>query len=166
MDVLNASDLQQRLTDAGILPTLQRMAVASVLLNKPVHMTAEQVMEAARARLSRLSRATVYAVLQLFVRHGLLNELPVDGAATVYDSNTDPHHHLYDVDTGDVADLPLAHLQVLGVQQALAGLELAGVDVIVRVRGLQGRHPAERLGAARSNDHDARRTKAANHRSR
>jgi Fur family transcriptional regulator, iron response regulator len=160
MDVLNASDLQQRLTDAGILPTLQRMAVASVLLNKPVHMTAEQVMEATRTRLSRISRATVYAVLQLFVRHGLLNELPIDGGSTVYDSNTEPHHHLYDVDTGEVADLPLAHLQVLGVPKALAGVELAGVDVIVRVRGLRNRPPVDSPDAAQPSRHEARRTKA------
>lgn len=135
MDTLHATELQRRLQQAGILPTLQRMAVADVLLNAPVHMTAEQVLVAARQRLSGLSRATVYVVLQLFVRRGLLKELPMDGAATVYDSNTRPHHHLYDVDTGEVVDLPEGDLQVLGVAQALGGRELAGVDVIVRVRG-------------------------------
>lgn len=137
MDVLNAAGLSDRLQQAGILPTLQRMAVASVLLHRPVHLTAEQAMEAARVRLPGLSRATVYAVLQLFVRSGLLKELPIDGAATVYDSNTEPHHHLYDIDTGEVADVPLGQLQVKGLPQALGGLELAGVDVIVRVRGLR-----------------------------
>ena len=135
MDTLHPTEMQRRLRQAGILPTLQRMAVADVLLNAPVHMTAEQVLVAARQRLSGLSRATVYVVLQLFVRRGLLKELPMDGAATVYDSNTRPHHHLYDVDTGEVADLPEGDLQVLGVDQALGGRELAGVDVIVRVRG-------------------------------
>ena len=96
---------------------------------------------AARQNLSGLSRATVYVVLQLFVRHGLLKELPIDGAATVYDSNTGPHHHLYDVVTGEVADLPEGDLQVLGLAQVLGGRELAGVDVIVRVRGLAAAVP-------------------------
>lgn len=136
MNTISALDLQRRLHEADIGPTLQRLAVASVLLPQPVHMTADEVLAAARARLPSLSRATVYAVLQLFVRRGLLKELPIDGAATVYDSNTAPHHHLYDVDTGAVADLPQARLQVLGLPEALGGLELAGVDVIVRVRGL------------------------------
>jgi Fur family iron response transcriptional regulator len=136
MNTLASLDLQRRLQDAGIGPTLQRLAVASVLLPQPLHMTAEQVLVAARARLPSLSRATVYAVLQLFVRQGLLKELPIDGEATVYDSNTAPHHHLYDVDTGAVADLPQAQLQVLGLAEALGGLQLAGVDVIIRVRGL------------------------------
>ncbi len=136
MNVIASLDLQRRLHDAGIGPTLQRLAVASVLLPQPVHMTAEQVLAAARARLPSLSRATVYAVLQLFVRQGLLKELPIEGAATVYDSNTAPHHHLYDVDTGAVVDLPQALLQVRGLPEALGGLQLEGVDVIIRVRGL------------------------------
>lgn len=134
----SATALQQRLRSAGILPTLQRMAVASVLLTRPVHLTAEQVLRAARGHLPSLSRATVYAVLQLFSRHGLIKELPVEGAAVVYDSNTAAHHHLYDVDTGEVADLPEQALQVLGLPAALGKMTLAGVDVIVRVRGLRG----------------------------
>jgi Fur family iron response transcriptional regulator len=135
MEFANALELQRRLRGADILPTLQRMAVASVMLEKPVHMTAEQVLAAARARLPGLSRATVYVVLKLFVRRGLLKELPIDGAATVYDSNMLPHHHLYNVDTGEVADLPPGALRVSGLPELDAGLELREVDVIVRVRG-------------------------------
>lgn len=131
--------LRQRLADAGIVPTLQRLAVAGVLLPRPAHMTAEQVLQAAREQHPGLSRATVYAALQLFVRRGLLRELPVTGAAAVYDSNPCPHHHLYDIDTGQVLDVPSSCLQVRGLPAALQGLQLAGVDVIVRVRGLSSR---------------------------
>jgi Fur family transcriptional regulator, iron response regulator len=134
MDARSFAPLQKRLREAAILPTLQRVAVAAVMFKRPVHMTAEQVLAEARAQLPEISRATVYSVLQLFVRHGLLKELPIDGEATVFDSNTTPHHHLYDVDTGVVTDLPLQALQVLGLSGATAGFELAGVDVIVRVR--------------------------------
>lgn len=134
------AQLQARLRDKGIVPTLQRMAVAQVMLVRPAHMTAEQVLEAARRGMPELSRATVYAVLKLFVGQGLLKELPIDGHATVYDSNVQPHHHLYDVDSGRVVDLPEAALQVLGLPQAVGSMELAGVDVIVRVRGLSPGH--------------------------
>ena len=145
MDSIRSQTLHQRLTERGIVPTLQRMAVAQVLLPQPVHMTADQVLQAGRSFLPSLSRTTVYEAVRLFVRHGLLRELPIDGAATVYDSNTSPHHHLYDVDTGEVADVPLGQVHVQGLDDALAGLTLAGVDVIVRVRGLVrrgGRVPA------------------------
>ncbi len=134
MDALVALGLQQRLRAAGLLPTLQRMAVAAVLLPRPVHMTAEQVLRAAREELPGISRATVYAVLAVFVRQGLLKELPIEGEATVYDSNLRPHHHLYDLDTGEVSDLPPGQLQVLGLPSLEGELELAEVDVIVRVR--------------------------------
>ncbi|MFZ5521019.1 MAG: Fur family transcriptional regulator [Pseudomonadota bacterium] len=135
MSALTAPDLQRRLRQAGIAPTLQRLAVAAVLLPQPMHMTAEQVLRAAREQLPDIARATVYAVLQLFVARGLLKELPIDGAATVYDSNTGAHHHLYNLDTGEISDLPAEALQVLGLPALQPGLELAGVDVVLRVRG-------------------------------
>lgn len=133
--------LQARLQQAGISPTLQRLAIAEALLRQPCHMTADQVLAAARQWLPSLSRATVYGTLQLFVRQGLLRELPIDGEATVYDSNLAPHHHLYHEDTGEVSDLPAEALQVLGLPALGEGLELAAVDVIVRVRR-RGSRPA------------------------
>ncbi|WP_374588614.1 Fur family transcriptional regulator [Ideonella dechloratans] len=133
--------LQARLQHAGISPTLQRLAIAEALLRQPCHMTADQVLAAARQWLPSLSRATVYGTLQLFVRQGLLRELPIDGEATVYDSNLAPHHHLYHEDTGEVSDLPAEALQVLGLPALGEGLELAAVDVIVRVRR-RGSRPA------------------------
>lgn len=142
MDMITSAKLQQRLRLAGIQPTLQRIAVAAVLLPQPVHRTAEQVLVAARGVQPDISRATVYAVLQLFVRQGLLKELPIDGAATVYDSNLLPHHHLYHVDTGEVTDLPAGQLQVMGLPALGDGLEMAEVDVIVRVRSRAAARPA------------------------
>ncbi len=136
MPLTSTIDLQARLRTCGILPTLQRLTVAQVLLPRPTHMTAEQVLDAARELMPELSRATVYAVLKLFVSHGLLKELPIGGHATVYDSHVVPHHHLYDIDSGQVADLPEASLQVVGLPQVVGALELTGVDVIVRVRGM------------------------------
>ena len=134
MHTPDTRDMQQRLRAADILPALQRMAVASVLLGEPVHMTADQVLRAARELLPDISRATVYSVLQLFVRQGLLKELPIDGAATVYDSNVAPHHHQYNVDTGEVSDLPDLAVQVAGLPVLGQEMMLDEVDVIVRVR--------------------------------
>ncbi|HMW24580.1 MAG TPA: Fur family transcriptional regulator [Burkholderiaceae bacterium] len=126
--------LQARLHAAGIQPTLQRLTVAAVMFERPVHLTAEQVLTAARERMPEISRATVYSTLQLFVDHGLLRPLVIDGVATVYDSTTTPHHHLFDVDTGEVCDLPDGHVQVLGLPALGKDLEVAEVDVVVRVR--------------------------------
>lgn len=127
-------ELLRHLRAHGVQPTLQRLAIADVLLRRPCHMTADQVLLAARERQPELARATVYATLQLFVRQQLLRELPVDGASTVYDSNLAPHHHLYNVDTGEVQDLPPEVLQVMGLPALDPALQVEGMDVIVRVR--------------------------------
>ena len=132
---MNATaDLAQRLATAGLQPTLQRVVVAGVLMERPRHLTAEQVLAEARARLPQLSRATVYATLRLLVQHHLVKELVIDGVAAVYDSTLAPHHHLYDVDTGEVRDLDAAQVQVLGLPAFDDGTEVAEVDVVVRVR--------------------------------
>lgn len=144
------AELQQRLQDVGILPTLQRMAIAAVLLSRPCHRTAEQVLTQARARWPSLSRTTVYGALDLFVRKGLLRELPVQGESAVYDSNPVPHHHLYNVVTREVEDLPTQTLQVMGLSDLSADLELVDVDLIVRVRP---RGHASRAGRARPAAH-------------
>lgn len=138
MPLSSTRDLQVRLREAGVQPTLQRLAVGAVMLEHPVHMTAEQVLVASREHLPEISRATVYSTLQLFVRHNLLKELVIDGAATVYDSNLHPHHHVYNLDTGEVSDMPAETLKVLGLPPLAEHLELADVDVIVRVRSRRG----------------------------
>jgi Fur family iron response transcriptional regulator len=136
--------LHSKLQQAGVLPTLQRLTVAAVLLTRPAHMTAEQVLNVARAQLPDISRATVYSTLQLFVRHGLLRELLIDGVATVYDSNLAPHHHFYNLDTGEVSDMPAQSLQVLGLPELAGDLELAEIDVVVRVRSRKSADAATR----------------------
>lgn len=130
----SSPQLVERFRGAQVLPTLQRLAIGAVMLEHPCHMTAEQVLVAAREVMPGISRATVYSTLQLFVQHGLLRELLMDGEATIYDSNMQPHHHLYHVDTGEVVDFPCEQLQVRGLPQLADDLELADIDVIVRVR--------------------------------
>lgn len=130
----SSPQLIQRLRSANVLPTLQRLAVAAVMLPQPRHMTAEQVLSSARECLPGISRATVYSTLQMFVQQGLLRELLMVGEATIYDSNTLHHHHLYHVDTGQVEDLPCGQLQISGLPAIGDDLEMADIDVIVRVR--------------------------------
>lgn len=80
----------------------------------------------------------MYSVLKLLVRILLLKELPIEGAATGCDANLSPHHHLVNIDTGEVSDLPAGQLTVLGLSglgpQLGAGLDLAEGVVIVRRR--------------------------------
>ena len=89
----------------GIRPTQQRVKVAEVLLAAPVHLTAEQLLTTLREAPSRVSKATVYNTLKLFVDHGLVRQIHLDPERCVYDSRMSPHHHFQHVETGEMRDI-------------------------------------------------------------
>jgi Fur family iron response transcriptional regulator len=132
--------LSERLQHAGVAATLQRVAIAEVLLAQPIHLRADEVLERVRETLPDMSRATVYNTLRIFREAGLVKELVVDPECIVFDSNTAPHYHLYDVDTGAVLDVSADELQVVGSPKLPQGFELEQVDVIIRVRGSRQPH--------------------------
>lgn len=125
------------LAGRGVLPTAQRIDIALMMLERPQHLSAEQVIGAIRATGLRISKATVYNTLNLFCERGLLRAVDVDPTRQYYDSSTVPHHHFYNTDTGELTDIPLESV-ALNVETALPpGTEQAGVEVVVRVRGVR-----------------------------
>jgi len=124
----------EMLREHGITPTHQRIEIAYVLFQRRQHLTADQVLAMVNARHAETSKATVYNTLRLFVERKLVRELVVDPARIVYDPNTTLHHHLYDVVTGQLTDIPAEGIKVLGLPPLPPGVETAGVDVIVRTR--------------------------------
>lgn len=127
-------DAAARLRDAGIPPTLQRLAIAQVLFARPVHVSADQVLARVRETMPEVSRATVYNTLRLFREKNMVRELVVDPERVFYDSNTAHHYHLFDVRTGELSDVAADELRVVGTPQLSPGVELEEVDVIIRVR--------------------------------
>jgi len=118
-----------------VFPTAQRIDIGVVILSKPQHMSADQIIAAIRSMGSRVSKATVYNTLNLFCERGLLRTVEVDPTRQFYDSTIDAHHHFYNVDTGEITDIPHEAIS-LNVAAALPpGTEHAGVDVVIRVRG-------------------------------
>jgi Fur family transcriptional regulator, iron response regulator len=58
----------------------------------------------------------------------------VDPKRVFYDPNTDPHHHLYNVDTGEITDIPANDLAISGLPELPPGMVTEGVDIVVRIR--------------------------------
>ncbi|MBA1445609.1 MAG: transcriptional repressor [Gammaproteobacteria bacterium] len=129
-----SADVEQRLRAHGINPTQQRLTIAGKLFAKHQHVTADQIHESVKPGQSYVSKATVYNTLGLFVEKGLLREIFVDSSRTFYDSNIQPHHHFYNVDTGDLIDIK-EHLNPFFVESDLPqGTILEDVDIVIRVR--------------------------------
>jgi Fur family iron response transcriptional regulator len=128
------SGVGDRLRTAGVPLTLQRLAVAQVMFPTPVHVTADQVLSRVRAIMPEISRATVYNTLKLFSEKRLVREVIVDADRVVFDSTTTPHHHFYNVDTGEVTDVPAGAIEVVGSVDLTDDLEFQNIEVVVRVR--------------------------------
>ena len=121
----------------GILPTPQRLEIAEILLEKPQHLSAEQIIDRLRARGSGVSKATVYNTLNLFSERRLTRECLVDPERRFYDSNTQPHHHFYNVDTGQLTDIPRSEIRLEEFPDFPKGVRLDQVEVLIKVRNRQ-----------------------------
>ena len=129
------------LTNLGISPTPQRVEIAAALLSKPQHLSAEQVLLIVNQTSNVVSKATVYNTLGLFARKGLVREVIVDPNKVFYDSNISPHHHFYNVVTGELIDVDVAHLDIATLPQPPHGTACEGIDVILRVRPIENAEP-------------------------
>ena len=118
----------------GIAPTHQRLEIAQVLFGRCHHLSADQVLARVNESQAETSTATVYNTLNLFRDLGLIREVIVDPKRVFYDPNTEPHHHLYNVDTGEITDIDAGALSVSGLPELPTGMVTEGVDIIVRVR--------------------------------
>ena len=120
-----------------IAPTQQRRQIAQILFARPQHLSADQVLERVNQNGAVASKATIYNTLGLFARKGLVREVIVDPSKVFYDSNTSPHHHFYNVNTGELQDIENRDLSLQGLPTLPDGMELDGVDIIVRVRNTE-----------------------------
>ena len=118
----------------GINPTHQRIEIAHALFSRGEHLSADQVLATVNDRHSETSKATVYNTLNLFLEKKLIREVIVDPNKVFYDPNTAPHHHFYNVDTGELTDIDAGPIAISGLPQLPDGMVTEGVDIIVRVR--------------------------------
>jgi len=117
----------------GIAPTEQRVEIARLLFARHQHLSAEQILARLSRDSARVSKATVYNTLNLFAETGLVREVVIDSTKRFYDSNPDPHHHLFHTDTGRLEDVAPARVQIGDLPGLPASMEVLGVDVVIRV---------------------------------
>ncbi|MCC7259044.1 MAG: transcriptional repressor [Gammaproteobacteria bacterium] len=123
-----------RLVELGIRPTAQRVQIALLILDRPCHFSADQILGTLRRDGASVSKATVYNTLNLFSRHGLVREIAVDPERLMYDSTTNSHHHVYNVETGELFDVSAQELRIGKLPALPRATQAESVEVIVKVR--------------------------------
>lgn len=123
-----------RLRQAGLRPTRQRVALGQLLLGGVHrHLTAESLYEEAEQAGAKLSLATIYNTLNQFTAAGLLRQVVVDADRAYFDTNVSDHHHFFREDRGVLIDIASGDLTVSGLPAAPAGSKIARVDVVIRL---------------------------------
>ena len=124
------------LSGAGLRPTRQRLALASLLVGdgQHRHVTAESLYDATRDAGEKVSLATVYNTLRSFSDAGLLREITVNGAKSYFDTNVTNHPHFFWEDTEELMDAPAEDLKIAALPDAPQGAEVSKVDVVIRLR--------------------------------
>ena len=124
------------LARAALRPTRQRVLLAELLVGdgRDRHVTAEWLHDAARRSGDRVSLATVYNTLRAFSEAGLVQEITVDGTGSYFDTRLDDHPHFYWEEDGRLTDAGGHPLQILDLPAAPEGMEVAKVDVVIRLR--------------------------------
>lgn len=132
----SANNAATWLGKADLRPTRQRMALAELLVGdgNHRHVTAESLFDSAKSVGAMVSLATVYNTLRAFCEAGLLQEITVDGSKSYFDTNTHDHAHFFWEDEGRLSDAPADQLVITQVPQAPEGVEIASVDVVIRLR--------------------------------
>ncbi|HEY1612147.1 MAG TPA: Fur family transcriptional regulator [Rhizomicrobium sp.] len=124
-----------QLRAAGLRPTRQRLALTELLFRAGHrHVTAEALHVEAASAGCHVSLATVYNTLHRFTDTGLLRAVVVDASRSYFDTNTGPHQHFYDEEQGALIDIDTGTISVSGVPAPPRGTEVAGIDVVVRLR--------------------------------
>lgn len=131
---LERSEVVSMLQHHKISPTRQRVEIAEFLFQRAQHLSAEKILDGVTQAGNRVSRATVYNTMGLFANKGVVREVLIERERVFYDSNTEVHQHLYNVDTGELTDVYDAQVDLVLAPELPEGLKIVDTDVVFRVR--------------------------------
>lgn len=127
------SEVRDKLIQAGLSPTQQRMIIGRYVLVDSGHFTADGVLEMVKSDDFNVSRATVYNTLSVFVERGLLNEVIIDQGKVIYDANTEPHYYVVDSTTGEIRDVDPDEVIIDNLPQVINGKPVADIQIVFKV---------------------------------
>lgn len=130
---MERNEVVKLLKNYDITPTRQRIEIAAFLFQREQHLSAEKILEEVNLNSHRVSRATVYNTMGLFSSKGLVREVLIDRDRVFYDSNNTQHHHIYNVDTGELSDIESDSVKVTGLPELAGNVQIVGTDVIIKV---------------------------------
>ncbi|MCM3586205.1 transcriptional repressor [Mesobacillus maritimus] len=100
LDDTKTMELIPYLKERGLRITPQRLLILETILSLDGHPTAEDIHQS----ISFTSLTTIYNNLKLFVKLGILNELPYGNGLSKYEFNHSKHYHVICEACGKIVD--------------------------------------------------------------
>ncbi|MCS7204743.1 MAG: transcriptional repressor [Leptospiraceae bacterium] len=130
---LSKREVAELLRNKGINPTSQRIEIAHFIYQKPQHVSAEEILNHLNKDYEKVSQATVYNTLKLFVEKNVVRELIFSSDRIYYDSNTTKHHHFLDLETGKIYDIPACLLSLPELDKNVLGnIEVEEINILIK----------------------------------
>ena len=111
-------NLEQRCVEAGIKMTEQRRVIMRVLAQSDDHPSVETVHQRVKSIDPSISIATVYRTLHLLDEMNMVRRHDFNESYSRFEVNLDHHHHLIDLETGEVVEFKNQKLEDLKEQIA------------------------------------------------
>lgn len=130
-----AEALAQSCVKAGLKMTGQRRVILQVLAESSDHPSVDTVFQRARDIDSSISIATVYRTLHVLDELNLVQRHDFNESHSRFEVNVDHHHHLVDVESGEVVEFQDEKLEAM--KQRIA--DELGYDLVDHRLELYGR---------------------------
>ena len=75
--------------------------------------------------------------LHQFTEAGMIRVLAVESTKTYFDTNVSDHHHFFVEGHNEVLDIPISTLTIGNLPEPPNGMEIAHLDVVIRLRRKQ-----------------------------
>lgn len=133
MTDLDSLKFESILSEAGVKPTVQRIAIARYVLQGGRHPNAEQIKEWSDKNNLKVSLATVYNTLNVLVESKLLREYKFPHEDKIfYCHNIKDHFHLWDQDSGKIVDIPKEEVEIR--HQLANEYQIDGTEILFKAR--------------------------------
>ena len=116
---------KQKIRDAGLKLTPQRLAILDYLKDNHEHPSAEDIYKSIAERFPTMSFATVYNTLETLREKKAIQELTIDPRKKRFDPNPEPHHHLICTRCKRILDIHVDY-QLRVPEGASGGFEITG----------------------------------------
>lgn len=112
------ANLEQKCIEAGLKMTGQRRVILKTLESSGDHPSVDSVFERAKAIDPSISIATVYRTLSLLEEMDIIVRREFNESFARYDTNTEHHHHLIDMESGEVIEFKNEELEKIKIKIA------------------------------------------------